>query len=260
MTAGLIGYTDRISVRSGEKIAFKVSSAGPNPYHAMLVRIVRGDPNPGGPPPKLEDLSELFDGRFASRVQHAWPGSYGLVEAAKDIEAAGVAPGRGADLADPARGRAADRHLAPRSGHRRGLRAGAHARRHGAGDRHGSNRRRQEAAGAHLVSRLGQRRSGDRRAARRPAAARARLRHRRRGRGERQGVSLGARCRRAGDDRRGSRGRSARAALLQRQDRGAADPGLRRLGFHAPHGLDGDRGYRSEQACMESWSTCRPAP
>lgn len=84
MTAGLIGYTDRISVRSGEKIAFKVSSVGPNPYHAMLVRIVRGDPNPGGPPPKFEDLSELFDGRFASRVQHAWPGSYGLVEKAKD--------------------------------------------------------------------------------------------------------------------------------------------------------------------------------
>ena len=84
MTAALIGYTDRISVRSGEKISFKVSSAGPTPYHAMLVRIVRGDPNPGGPPPKLEDLSELFDGRFASRVQHAWPGSYGLIEAARD--------------------------------------------------------------------------------------------------------------------------------------------------------------------------------
>jgi N,N-dimethylformamidase len=84
VTAALIGYSDRISVRSGETIAFKVSSAGPTPYHAMLVRIVRGDPNPGGPPPKLEDLSELFDGRFASRVQHAWPGSYGLVDAAKD--------------------------------------------------------------------------------------------------------------------------------------------------------------------------------
>ena len=67
MTAPLIGYADRISVRAGEKIAFKVSSEGPGPYNAMLVRIVRGDPNPGGPPPKLEDMSELFDGRFASR-------------------------------------------------------------------------------------------------------------------------------------------------------------------------------------------------
>jgi N,N-dimethylformamidase len=86
VTAALIGYTDRISVRSGEKICFKVSSAGPGPYHATLVRIVRGDPNPGGPPPKFEDMSDLFDGRFASRVQHAWPGSYGLIDAAKEAE------------------------------------------------------------------------------------------------------------------------------------------------------------------------------
>ena len=60
MTAPLTGYADKISVRVGEKIAFKVSSAGPNPYNATLVRIVRGDPNPGGPPPKLEDLAEEF--------------------------------------------------------------------------------------------------------------------------------------------------------------------------------------------------------
>jgi N,N-dimethylformamidase len=86
VTASLIGYSDRISVRAGEKIAFKVSSAGSAPYKASLVRIVRGDPNPGGPPPKLDDLSDLFEGRFASRLQHAWPGSYGLVEGAKDAK------------------------------------------------------------------------------------------------------------------------------------------------------------------------------
>ncbi len=85
MTAPLTGYADRISVRAGEKIAFKVSSVGPGPYNAMLVRIIRGDPNPGGLPPKLEDQSELFDARFASRQQHAWPGSYALVEKAKDV-------------------------------------------------------------------------------------------------------------------------------------------------------------------------------
>ncbi|MDP2330589.1 MAG: hypothetical protein Q8M19_07830, partial [Reyranella sp.] len=86
MTAPLVGYADRISVRSGEKIAFKVSSAGPGPYNAMLVKIVRGDPNPGGPPPKLEDMSDLFDGRFASREQRAWPGSYALVDGAKEVK------------------------------------------------------------------------------------------------------------------------------------------------------------------------------
>ncbi|MFO1080953.1 MAG: DUF6605 domain-containing protein [Reyranellaceae bacterium] len=90
MTAALIGYADRVSVRSGETISFKVSSAGPEPYHAMLVQIVRGDPNPAGPPPKLEDLSELFDGRFASRPQHAWPGSYGLIEGGRDVRLPGA--------------------------------------------------------------------------------------------------------------------------------------------------------------------------
>ena len=86
MTAPLTGYADRISVRAGEKISFKVSSVGPGPYNAMLVRIVRGDPNPGGPAQKLEDESELFDGRFASRQQHAWPGSYALIERAADVK------------------------------------------------------------------------------------------------------------------------------------------------------------------------------
>ena len=86
MTAPLTGYADRISVRTGDKISFKVSSAGPGPYSAMLVRIVRGDPNPGGPPPKLEDLSELFDGRFPSRRQQAWPGSYAVVDRAADVK------------------------------------------------------------------------------------------------------------------------------------------------------------------------------
>ena len=90
MTAPLTGYADRISVRAGEKIAFKVSSVGPGPYHAMLVRIVRGDPNPAGPPAKIEDKSELFDGRFASREQRAWPGSYALIEGAKDIKLPGA--------------------------------------------------------------------------------------------------------------------------------------------------------------------------
>ncbi len=90
MTAPLTGYADRISVRAGEKIAFKVSSVGPGPYNAMLVRIIRGDPNPDAPPAKLEDMSELFDGRFASRQQHAWPGSYAKADGAIDLKLPGA--------------------------------------------------------------------------------------------------------------------------------------------------------------------------
>ena len=86
MTAPLIGYADRLSARAGEKLAFKVTSVGPGPFNATLVRIVRGDPNPNGPPRKLEDLSDIFDERFASHVKHSRPGSYGLVEAARDAK------------------------------------------------------------------------------------------------------------------------------------------------------------------------------
>ncbi|MBV8193886.1 MAG: N,N-dimethylformamidase large subunit, partial [Alphaproteobacteria bacterium] len=90
MTAALTGYADRVSARAGEKISFKVSSEGPGPYHAMLVRIVRGDPNPAGPPMKLEDMSELFDGRFASRRQLAHPGSYAVIDEARDVALPGA--------------------------------------------------------------------------------------------------------------------------------------------------------------------------
>jgi N,N-dimethylformamidase len=86
VTAALTGYADRISVRAGDKISFKVSSEGPGPYNAMLVQIVRGDTNPSGPPQKFEDLSDLFDGRFPSRRQQAWPGSYAHIDAAKDAK------------------------------------------------------------------------------------------------------------------------------------------------------------------------------
>jgi len=85
VTAELIGYADQISVRSGQTIAFKISSRGSEPYRATLVRIVRGDPNPQGPPPEFEDLSSVFQGSFVSREQHAWTGSYALIEGAADL-------------------------------------------------------------------------------------------------------------------------------------------------------------------------------
>lgn len=86
MTAALTGYADRISMRAGETIAFKISSTGPQPYQAALVRIVRGDPNPAGPPATFEDHSRIFKGEFPSRQQHAWPGSYALIEGASDLK------------------------------------------------------------------------------------------------------------------------------------------------------------------------------
>ena len=88
MTAALVGYSDRISVRAGEKIAFKISSTSPAPFHAKLVRIVRGDPNPEGPGAKFDDLSTTFSGEYPSRAQHAWTGSYALIDGAPALTSA----------------------------------------------------------------------------------------------------------------------------------------------------------------------------
>lgn len=85
MPAPLIGYADRVSLYAGESISFRISCVGPEPYEAALVRIVNGDPNPEGPPVKLEDLSGVFSGRFPSREQRAFPGSYALIEGARDL-------------------------------------------------------------------------------------------------------------------------------------------------------------------------------
>ena len=56
----LIGYADRMSVRPGETINFKVSSSGPDPYTASLVRLICSDPNPDGPGIKEETISAEF--------------------------------------------------------------------------------------------------------------------------------------------------------------------------------------------------------
>jgi transposase len=61
------GATASIPARSPAVSSAVPSGSARESSVKALVKIVRGDPNPGGPPPKLEDLSEFFDGRFASR-------------------------------------------------------------------------------------------------------------------------------------------------------------------------------------------------
>lgn len=77
----LIGYADRLSLRPGETINFKVSSTGPDPYEARLVRIICGDPNPEGPGIKEEEVEADFAGNHPSRPQDAVQGSYATVDA-----------------------------------------------------------------------------------------------------------------------------------------------------------------------------------
>ncbi|MEM6846894.1 MAG: N,N-dimethylformamidase beta subunit family domain-containing protein [Pseudomonadota bacterium] len=74
----LTGYTDRMSARPGETIAFKLSSVGPDPVHARLVRVVSADPNPDGPGLIEHDLSHVFATDVPSRQQKHSVGSYAI--------------------------------------------------------------------------------------------------------------------------------------------------------------------------------------
>lgn len=72
----LIGYTDKLSCRPGETIEVKVSSTSEAPYHAELVRIISGDPNPDGPGMNLVPVPSSIDGDYPSRAQETRRGSH----------------------------------------------------------------------------------------------------------------------------------------------------------------------------------------
>ena len=76
MTLPLLGYVDKLSGRSGDTLAFKVSSSASEPYQARLVRIVCADPNPQGPGLTEHEVESSVTGSYPSRVQRFFPGSY----------------------------------------------------------------------------------------------------------------------------------------------------------------------------------------
>ncbi len=75
----LLGYSDRLSGRPGDEIAFKVSSEAREPFHASLVRVICADPNPAGPGLQIKDVDLSFGGEFPSRSQPFDPGSHAVI-------------------------------------------------------------------------------------------------------------------------------------------------------------------------------------
>ena len=77
----LAGYSDRLSVRPGEAIGFKVSSTGTEPFVAWLTRSISADPNPAGMGIVEEPVEEAFaEQAFPSRYQPFHPGSHAIAE------------------------------------------------------------------------------------------------------------------------------------------------------------------------------------
>jgi N,N-dimethylformamidase len=78
-TIPLIGYSDRLSVRPGETISFKVSSESTASFTASLFRSYSSDPNPKGVGIFEESAEQFFPTKsFKSRKQNHCPGSYAI--------------------------------------------------------------------------------------------------------------------------------------------------------------------------------------
>jgi N,N-dimethylformamidase len=71
----IVGYSDRFSVAPGEAIRFMVSTELPG-YHAEIVRLIHGDPNPDGPGVIEEPVQSALDGEYPGRSQPYRHGSY----------------------------------------------------------------------------------------------------------------------------------------------------------------------------------------
>ena len=71
----IVGYSDRLNPRPGEKIRLMVSSHHDS-YRADIVRLIHGDENPGGPGFKEELIDSPINGQYPGRHQPLHSGSY----------------------------------------------------------------------------------------------------------------------------------------------------------------------------------------
>ena len=83
----LAGYADRLSVRPGETITFRVSNATGEKTAVRVVRVVCADPNPDGPGVRIEPVA----GRPPSEIvapepQTTCSGSYAIADIGADLE------------------------------------------------------------------------------------------------------------------------------------------------------------------------------
>lgn len=86
----IAGYTDRISVRPGETIAFKVSvEEGPQTYRARLVRLFNVDSHRDGPGLQERAVPAPFDGEHRGRHQSIPNGSWVRFPAQARLDALG---------------------------------------------------------------------------------------------------------------------------------------------------------------------------
>jgi len=76
----IFGYTNKISVKSGEKIDFHVNADGTETANAQLVRLIHGDQHPDGPGFVEEEIENPLNGVWDVKKQFTQLGSYLVVD------------------------------------------------------------------------------------------------------------------------------------------------------------------------------------
>ena len=71
----LLGYTDQLTVRPKDTIAFKISSENEEQYEAQLVRVVNGDRFSERANYKEIEVESCINGRYRGRHQPIYQGS-----------------------------------------------------------------------------------------------------------------------------------------------------------------------------------------
>lgn len=72
----IFGYTDKISVKQGEKINFHVSADGTKTAQAQLVKLIHGDGHPDGPGYLDEKIDDKINGEWNVEKQFTQLGSF----------------------------------------------------------------------------------------------------------------------------------------------------------------------------------------
>jgi len=82
----LLGYADRISLRPGQTVAFKISAEDLDSYDFDVVRLVNGVDAPAGAPYKEIPVKTPADGTYPGRFQPVHVGSYAVVPKAPALD------------------------------------------------------------------------------------------------------------------------------------------------------------------------------
>ena len=83
----IIGYADRMAVRPGETVEFKVScEAGATRYRVQILRLICGDDRPEGPGFKAQPVEAGVNGDYPGRRQPIRAGSCVIVPPAPALD------------------------------------------------------------------------------------------------------------------------------------------------------------------------------